>query len=398
MCVYYDAIDHFGHAFMKYNPPQREKISDWDFKVYNYCVEAGYLYHDMMLGTLMKLAGDDVNILLISDHGFHPDDLRPSMIPREPAGPAIEHRQFGIFAAMGPDIKKGHTVNGASLLDICPTLLHSFRLPVGEDMDGKVLNDIFAKDEEIKTISSWDNVAGDHGMHSGEKQISPEESKAALQQLVDLGYIEEPSEELSTALEETVRELDYNLAQAYIDGGIFTEATSILERLYEKWPMEHRFGFQLTTCYKNLKLYAELRTLVQTIIKRRMQEAESALKKLQDLQLDKEEFAKAEEEKVAAMSDKERKKWSRERNELICMSQPNIYSLRYLEAYVEFAEGHFEDALENSPSSTRTREQSVMHFAYVAIFSAASDNGMMLRTPTSPHLAATKNTPLPSKV
>ena len=39
MAVYYDAIDHFGHAFMRYHPQQKQ-IDDWDFQVFNYCWKA----------------------------------------------------------------------------------------------------------------------------------------------------------------------------------------------------------------------------------------------------------------------------------------------------------------------------------------------------------------------
>ncbi|MDG2124540.1 MAG: hypothetical protein P8J87_12620 [Verrucomicrobiales bacterium] len=49
-----------------------------------------------------------------------------------------------------------------------------------------------------------------------------------------------------------MRELDYNLAGSYIDGGIHGEAILILERLYEKWPDEHRFGLKLAYCYEAL--------------------------------------------------------------------------------------------------------------------------------------------------
>ncbi|MFC5050041.1 alkaline phosphatase family protein [Rubritalea spongiae] len=344
--VYYDAIDHFGHAFMKYHPPQRPQVDDWDYRVYNYCVEAGYRYHDMMLGSLLDLAGEDTTVVLMSDHGFHPDDLRLSAIPREPAGPAAEHRQFGIFVARGPGLKKGGNVYGANLLDICPTLLQLFGLPAGEDMDGKVLLDIFEEPaQEIERLPSWDAVDGDHGMHPSDKQISAADSKAALEQLVALGYIEEPDEDQSVALEKTVRELDYNLAQAYIDGGLYTEAVAILERLYKKWPMEHRFGFKLTACYQNLNQTDKLRGLVTTVIERRLKEARDALEELKGLRLDEDETQKLEAEQLEQMSEKEKNVWKRERVELIAKSRPNLFSLRYLEAQVDFSEGNYEGAL-----------------------------------------------------
>jgi tetratricopeptide (TPR) repeat protein len=344
--VYYDTIDHFGHAFMRYHPPKQDYIDEWDFRVFNYCLEGGYLYHDMMLGALLRLAGNDSTVILISDHGFHPDHLRPSGIPREPAGPAVEHRQFGIFVAKGPGIKRDERIYGASLLDICPTLLHLFGLPVGEDMDGKVLLDIYEHNAApIQRIPSWDEAQGDHGMHPRDKQISPADSKAALQQLVALGYIAEPNADKAKALEETVRELDYNLAQAYVDGGIYNQALDILERLHKTWPMEHRFGFKLAGCYQSLGRTAELRRLVATLIERRIEEASAAAATLKSLKLDDPEVQQGEKERIEKMSDQEKRKFGRKRRELIAKARPNLFSLRYLEACADFAEKKYEDAL-----------------------------------------------------
>ena len=72
MTVYYDALDHFCHGFMRYHPPRRPFIAERDFELYGGVVEAGYRFHDMMLGALVSLAGDDTHVLLCSDHGFDP--------------------------------------------------------------------------------------------------------------------------------------------------------------------------------------------------------------------------------------------------------------------------------------------------------------------------------------
>ncbi|HLZ54330.1 MAG TPA: alkaline phosphatase family protein, partial [Verrucomicrobiae bacterium] len=70
MAVYFDAIDHFGHGFMRYHPPRQKQISEKDFELYSGVIESGYRYHDMMLGVLMAMAGPDTTVLLMSDHGF----------------------------------------------------------------------------------------------------------------------------------------------------------------------------------------------------------------------------------------------------------------------------------------------------------------------------------------
>ena len=119
-------------------------------------------------------------------------------------------------------------------------------------MDGKVLLDIYEDTRtDIERISSWDQVKGDHGMHPPDKRISPADSKAALQQLVALGYIAEPNADKAKALDETVRELDYNLAQACMDGGIYGQAATILQQLYDTWPNEHRSGPNYTPAWKH---------------------------------------------------------------------------------------------------------------------------------------------------
>jgi predicted AlkP superfamily phosphohydrolase/phosphomutase len=66
----------------------------------------------------------------------------------EPFGPPKEmladHRNEGIFLAYGPDVDAGTTVDGATLVDVAPTLLHSVGEPVPASTDGSVL-DIFAE-------------------------------------------------------------------------------------------------------------------------------------------------------------------------------------------------------------------------------------------------------------
>ena len=116
---------------MKYNPPRREHIPLADYELYKEVVNAGYRYHDLMLGRLLELAGEDTTVILLSDHGFHPDHNRPTAIPKEPTGPAVEHSPYGIIVMKGPAIKKDDTIFGASLLDITPTLLQLFWPPRG---------------------------------------------------------------------------------------------------------------------------------------------------------------------------------------------------------------------------------------------------------------------------
>lgn len=248
--VYYDGIDHFGHGFMKFHPPHRPHIDKDLYDAFSYVVEAGYRYHDMMLGKLLSQTDENTTVILISDHGFHPDHMRPDVVAKIPAGPAIEHNPLGIFIAKGPGIKKDERIYGASLIDITPTILSIANLPVAEDMDGKPLNDIFIEGKENRLIESWEEVDGKCGMHPEHVRKDAFMDQGAMDQLIELGYIEKPDENVEKAIKKTINECNYWLALSYIDGNKLKEATPILEDLFFNDSDQIRYGFTLANVYR----------------------------------------------------------------------------------------------------------------------------------------------------
>lgn len=243
MGVYFEAIDHFSHLAMKYHPPKLPEISDEDFEKYKGIVDGAYIFHDMMLERMLDLAGKDCNVMIVSDHGFESGDLRQVELPDVEAAPALEHRQFGVFVAAGPDIIPGE-IYGASLLDVTPTVLHHFGLPVGEDMEGQVLHSIFGKNEVAGEIPSWEDT-------SARPEFVEEEvdsSREILDQLQELGYI---NLDQSDKLKYVDSELTYNLCVSYLDGNKPQKAKKILEPYFEQ-NGELRYGMLLAQSYLKL--------------------------------------------------------------------------------------------------------------------------------------------------
>src|SRR3954454_6214342 len=185
--VYYDAVDHFSHAFMPYHPPRMDWVPEADFEIYKDVVRGAYRFHDMMLERLLQLAGPETTVILCSDHGFESGARRPPATPREPAGPAVWHRPFGIFVMAGPGIKQDERIYGASLIDVGPTVLTLFDLPIGEDMDGRPLLEAFVEPPLVKTIASWETEPGEAGMHPPGKQIDSDQAQELMQQFAALG-------------------------------------------------------------------------------------------------------------------------------------------------------------------------------------------------------------------
>jgi len=47
-----------------------KNVSQEDFDIYKDVVDGAYRFHDMMLERLLKLAGDDTTVIIVSDQGF----------------------------------------------------------------------------------------------------------------------------------------------------------------------------------------------------------------------------------------------------------------------------------------------------------------------------------------
>jgi tetratricopeptide (TPR) repeat protein len=263
--VYYEAIDHFCHAFMRYHPPRQSWIGEREFELYHNVVSMAYQFHDEMLASLLKKAGGDATVILMSDHGFHPDHLRPTSIPDIPAGPAIEHRDFGVFAISGPGIKKDELLHGSSVLDVAPTILTLYRLPVGEDMDGKVLSPAFVQTPTAAFIPSWEEIPGADGRHPPHTRLDPVAAHEAMEQMIALGYIHRPDEDREVAINQTIRELRYNLGEAYQDGGRHVEAYEIFAGLHKADVDEQRFAVRLFVSCQALGKHAEMRRIVDDL-------------------------------------------------------------------------------------------------------------------------------------
>ncbi|MDP4662656.1 MAG: alkaline phosphatase family protein [Salibacteraceae bacterium] len=293
--IYHDAIDHACHGFMKFRAPQLPGVPDDLFDFYKKAVDGMYQFHDMMLERTLNLVGPDTNVILISDHGFQSDHMRPLSLPKEPAGPAAEHRKHGVICCFGPDFKKGETVYGSSILDVCPTLLTLFGLPVGKDMDGSPLVQVFENTPVVKQIDSWEKVSGSFGEHDKNLKISKEEALDAVKQLVELGYIDDPGEDMQKAMQNTDIELKYNLSKVYASTGRPEQALALLKEI-NALKETYRFQIRIVDNLKRLERFDEAMEMLELI---REQDKEG--EKASSIDLIKAEILKAKKEYQAAL-------------------------------------------------------------------------------------------------
>ena len=216
MAVYYDMIDHLCHSFMKYHPPKLPAVGQNNYDIFKETVSGAYIFQDMMLDRKMQLIDKDTTIIIMSDHGFESGPNRILDMPKIQAAPSLDHRQFGMFVASGPNIKKNQKVFGIGLIDVAPTILHHYGLPIGKDMDGKVILDIFEKTEPLKYIESWDNEPGDFAELDKNHKREALSDEETMQQLIDLGYVEKLDEKYEVAIKKTRIDLMHNLARVHL--------------------------------------------------------------------------------------------------------------------------------------------------------------------------------------
>ncbi len=379
--IYYDAIDHYSHAFMRYRAPQQAHISDSDHRIYRDVVDMGYRLHDMMLQQLLTYTDDQTHVLIVSDHGFHSDHLRPVHLPVEAAGPAAEHRDYGIIVAAGPRIKAGSVVNGANLLDITPTLLELAELPSGSDMDGKVLTDLFKDPISTNEIATWESVSGETGQHASSTTLTEVDSEAMLEQLEALGYINRPKEGSRVEVEDCQLELKVNLARAYMDAQLHGEAAPILFEIYQTSLSDFRVGHLLATCFIALKQTDNLSALLHDMNERTKKYAEIARKRLEELDPVKKERSRfleraeevAQQEKIDSSSTDDewkppghqgifdqREKWQIQLFEAFAAGDRS--KLRYFQASLLTMQGKPEEAIALLKTSQHTAQDHISFF------------------------------------
>lgn len=278
LAVYYDLIDHCGHGFMEFAPPRMDHVSEADFAVFRNVMESCYRYHDLMLGRWMELAGEDTAIVLLSDHGFSSGDGRPLAerglrTGERPKGanpnPLIWHRQHGVFVMKGPGLKRDGLVHGASLLDVTPTLLAYFDLPMADDMDGLVLTQIFTEPPAVERIPSYEPPHPDDGVirDAPVEEQDPWAARQAVLQLADLGYVQMPEGDPAVRVAHAVMAKRSNLAQVYFATQRVDQALTLLREMIAE---DDNVGFR---CREVMCLLALDRTVeAESIIRATMEQ------------------------------------------------------------------------------------------------------------------------------
>ncbi len=97
------------------------------------------------------------------------------------------HTMEGVFALCGPGIRRGARVEGASVMDVMPTLLHALGLPVPTSVDGRVLLDVFADPLAHPVRTSDDSATA---TVTAKAALSAQDEQEVVERLRGLGYLD----------------------------------------------------------------------------------------------------------------------------------------------------------------------------------------------------------------
>ncbi len=253
--VFYETIDVVGHYFMQYHPPRMGHVSEKDFDHYRHVMNGIYQFHDLMLGRLLELAGPETTVIVLSDHGFHSDHLRPavqaSLDDEHAAMDATWHRPLGMIVCAGPGICSqagGKKIFGANLLDVTPTVLTLLGLSPGADMDGRVLVEAIDRPVSLERVFGWDALEGESGSHPPDKRQDPIAAAESIRQLVDLGYLADLPEGAQGQLDLVQRETQFNLGVVFMKTRRASQALPIFQELNRRYPDDPRFAGNMAHC------------------------------------------------------------------------------------------------------------------------------------------------------
>jgi tetratricopeptide (TPR) repeat protein len=219
--------------FLPYGAPKRDWVPEDEFRLYQQVVPSACILLDRLLHRLVQAAGKETAIVIASAHGVN-QRLPPHYLR---AGDSeIWKSPYGILAACGPDFNRDSLVLGATIHDVAPTILTWFGLPIGDDMEGRVLMESFTAVPEVARVGSWEP----------EPQRDPKTINAASGPSPD-----------HPAAERLRLEYDWNLARSCLDAARYDEALPLLEKLFRSFPERSEFGHALFQCQLTVKNTAE---------------------------------------------------------------------------------------------------------------------------------------------
>jgi hypothetical protein len=148
LAVRYVGVDSIGHAYLRQAMPRAfGDVPEEERRRFGSVLEQYYRYLDGEIGRAIQRLGRDDLLLVVSPFGMQPLSLPKRLLERalgNPESGTHERAPDGFLMAVGSNVRPGR-LRRASVLDVTPTVLYYFGLPIGRDMDGYARTDVFTR-------------------------------------------------------------------------------------------------------------------------------------------------------------------------------------------------------------------------------------------------------------
>lgn len=239
--IRFPALGAISRLFLPAHLSARSEAGPAEFQPYQNVIRASLGVLDKMVGQLAELAGPEAAVMVVSAHGVRTLGLPPGGFP--PNDHASWKSPHGIFLAGGPKFAPDALVYGAGVLDVAPTILTWFGLPIGDDMEGRVLIECFTNAPAVLRLDSWETRLG---ISTPPVQADPDLANPVAVNLR--------------------RETDWNFVQSCLDAARYAEAWPVLDRLFREFPERVDFSHALFQCQLALGRLAEASATLEVVL------------------------------------------------------------------------------------------------------------------------------------
>jgi predicted AlkP superfamily phosphohydrolase/phosphomutase len=210
--IYFGGTDVLGHRYWRYLRPQAYKTppSAEELRIYGEIIPRYYVHIDTVIGELVAAAPANANVVVLSDHGMaainHHDSFEPNLPTRSLRSGGHRDAPPGFFVAAGPDLRSGapgkpirqlqrsELKSVGTILDVTPTLLALFGVPIGRDMDGQVMECVLEASVLAAHPVQRVDTHTPPGWRQSKEAVKDVNAEERIRQLRALGYLENSEE------------------------------------------------------------------------------------------------------------------------------------------------------------------------------------------------------------
>ncbi|TAH38147.1 MAG: hypothetical protein EYC70_05870 [Planctomycetota bacterium] len=192
--IYFSQTDTGQHLFWQFHEPQAfPQVDPGLVQRLGGVVPRMYENADRMLGQLLEHADDETTVVIVSDHGAGAwSELQGGFDPfvsgEAHLGYSGNHRDNGVYLAMGPGLLRGHRAD-LDIYQIAPLVLHALGLPVAENMPAGVPEELLEPDYRRQYPARSVPDYGRRALPAGASRVENVSDEEYLRRQQEMGYV-----------------------------------------------------------------------------------------------------------------------------------------------------------------------------------------------------------------